>query len=111
MVPTYLYTSWKHNPGEMRIFLEGQEVVQHRSLAAHVRYRWREYWRAEPPIYPSERFERDREEYEGKAQADNYRVGDGEPSNAAEYAAVCHWANPDIPRRIYHNRAGNQYSP
>ena len=34
-IPCYLYLSWNHLPGEMRLHLEGPEVVKHRSLAAH----------------------------------------------------------------------------
>ena len=110
-MPTLLYTSWKHNPGEMRLYLEGQEVVNHRSLAPHYRHQWREYWRCEPPIYSITDFERDKQKYESKNQADNYPVGDGIPSNADEYEAVTRWADPNIPRRTFYNRAGNQYSP
>ena len=111
MVPTLLYTSWKHNPGEMRLYMEGQEVVNHRALAPHYRHQWREYWRAEPPLYSSVEYEKDRQKYERLNQANKYRVGNGVPTNDEEYQAVLRWADPDLPRREFYNRAGNQYSP
>ena len=55
-VPKYVYTSWQHNPGEIRLHLEGQEVVNHSSLAHHYQSRFRELWRRAAPVISEVKF-------------------------------------------------------
>ena len=100
-----VYTSWKHNPGEMRLYLENQEVVMHKSLAAHWRHRYQLYWKTEAPLIDINRFRRDQEDYERLEQARKYPVGE----DVEENEALVRWAEPNRPRRVHHNRAGNQY--
>ena len=113
VIPTLMYTSWVHNAGEMRLHLEGPEPVKHRSLAAHYKDRWQDFWRVKCPQVSKEQFRKDGDSYSGTQQAKKYRTaGEGEAAtNLEEQRALGTWRDLRRPRREHYNPDGNQILP
>lgn len=110
VIPTLVYTSWLHNPGELRLHVPGSEPVFHKTLPAHYEYRWQDFWRHKLPQVSRERWNKDEEFYRTTQQHKKYPVAaEGQPSaNEWERAALHEWSNLNRSRRNFYNRAGNQ---
>ena len=79
VVPHEVKTSWIHQDGEHRLYLEGVEVVQNAGLAAHYETRFRHYWYRNPPRLRKDKYEEYAQAWAKKAL--DYKIigGQGSP--------------------------------
>ena len=109
-MPSLVYTSWKHAPGEQRLHLERAEPVHHRTLAAHYHARFYDFWRQPPPKLSKRVWDKQEREYADRDQAKDYPVNpnpNGIPANEAERRALGEWSDPAKRRRKFQTIAGN----
>ena len=107
-IPAVVYTSWKHQPGEQRLHLEGPEEVKHRSLAAHYHSRFYDFWREAPPAIARDVYDEKVRSYKKTDQYRNYPTSsNGIPTNKDEQEAQAQWQDPEKRRRMFQNIAGH----
>ena len=58
VIPDQVFTSWEHQAGEIRLHIEGQEVVEYPDILVHIADRWRKLWLTSLPFVSTEEYYR-----------------------------------------------------